>query len=399
MKLTIRIFLLLLFAPVTWAQVAQKSVAVEPVPQTQSTGSEPAASQLKSDNEVNALAVEDLDSTILTLRTLASLKLELQADIEKLNLRLQETESNSRKKDLLAQLERLEQDLKTTSQNIQQIAAGADISSLRSKEQPAFNFQEELFSLLEPAMKEMKDMTSHVRQKTQQRDRLAYYSSKLPTTERAITNIESLLTQTQDATLTITLQSMLEAWLKQRTFLKSEIQSANLQLNKLEKAETSLAESSQGFLKSFFQKRGLYLGRAILVILAILLLSRLLYRAMERYIPGYQRERRSFRVRLLDLFHRGLTGLLLIIGPMIVFYIAEDWLLFSLGILLLLGMALTLRHALPRYWHLGQLFLDVGTVREGERVEMNGLPWLVQRINLYMLLVNPTAGYKTRKNR
>ena len=31
-----------------------------------------------------------------------------------------------------------------------------------------------------------------------------------------------------------------------------------------------------------------------------------------------------------------LTGVLVILGPMVVFYVVEDWVLFSLGILLLL---------------------------------------------------------------
>jgi hypothetical protein len=70
----------------------------------------------------------------------------------------------------------------------------------------------------------------------------------------------------------------------------------------------------------------------------------------------------------------------------------EDWVLFSLGILLLLGIGLTLRHALPRYWQQIQLFLNVGSVREGERIDLDGLPWLVRQINIFSILENPTAG-------
>jgi hypothetical protein len=74
-----------------------------------------------------------------------------------------------------------------------------------------------------------------------------------------------------------------------------------------------------------------------------------------------------------------------------VFYVVEDWVLFSLGILLLLGIGLTLRHALPRYWQQVQLFLNVGTVREGERILLDGLPWKVREINFFSILENPVA--------
>lgn len=337
-----------------------------------------------------------LDGTIETLQALTSLKGDLQADISQLHLQQEVAKSKGETQDIALRLEKLREDLRATTTNIQNIAAGADISTLRSKEQPAFNFQEELFSLLEPAMKEMKDMTSHVRQKTEQRDRIAYYSGKLPTAEQAVDNIRTLLERTEDPALDSTLQAMMDAWIKQRTFLSSEIKAASFQLEKLEQSETSLSESSQSYLKSFFQKRGLYLARAAGVVVLILLLSRLLRRFMERHIKGYQKEHRSFQIRLLDLTHRILTGLLVIVGPMIVFYLAEDWLLFSLGIIVLLVISLTLRHALPRYWQLAQLFLNVGTVREGERVEIDGLPWLVQKINFYTLLQNPTAKLTRR---
>jgi len=83
-------------------------------------------------------------------------------------------------------------------------------------------------------------------------------------------------------------------------------------------------------------------------------------------------------------------------GPMVVFYVVEDWVLFSLGILLLLGIGLTLRNALPRYWQQIQLFLNVGTVREGERIDLDGLPWRVRQINIFSLLENPTAELSQR---
>ena len=113
-------------------------------------------------------------------------------------------------------------------------------------------------------------------------------------------------------------------------------------------------------------------------------------------IPGYRKEHRSFRIRLLDLLHRIFTVFFAILGPMVVFYMVEDWVLFSLGILLLLGIGLTLRRALPRYWQQVQLFLNVGSVREGERIFMDGLPWKVRAINIFSMLENPDAEISQR---
>jgi len=334
--------------------------------------------------------------TIKTLNSLVKLQSELRSDIQLLSRQLEDTKSVSEQKDIQARLDKLDADLESTTRNLKEIAAGADIIRLRSREELKFNFQEELFSLLRPAMKEMKDMTSHVRQKTDLKDKITYYQERLPVAELAVANIAGLLSENEEESLEKYLQGMLAEWQKQLTFMQSELQSAELQLQKLEASEASLADASQSYLKSFFQKRGLYLAQAILVVMIILVLSRMSYKAMGRLIPGYRKEYRSFRLRLLDLMHRILTVFLAIIGPMVVFYVAEDWLLFTLGILLLLGIGLTLRQALPRYWQQIQLFLNIGSVREGERIFLDGLPWRVRRINVFSLLENPAAEISQR---
>ena len=337
-----------------------------------------------------------LQNTIRTLNSLIKLQSELKSDIKRLGHELKSAESTSEKKDIQEQLDKLDVDLESTTRSLKEIAAGADIGSLRIAVEPKFNFQEELFSLIRPALKEMKEMTSHVRLKSELKDKIAYYQEKLPIAEHAVAHITGLLDENEDPSLEGYLQRVLDDWQKQLTFIQSELQTAELKLKNLEASEASLADASQSYLKSFFQKRGLYLAEAILVVLVILLLSRLSYRAMEKLIPGYRKEYRSFRLRLLDLMHRIITAILVIAGPMVVFYIVEDWVLFSLGILLLLGIGLTLRQALPRYWQQIQLFLNVGTVREGERIFLDGLPWQVMRINVFSQLENPAAEISQR---
>ncbi|MDH3994344.1 MAG: mechanosensitive ion channel [Gammaproteobacteria bacterium] len=355
----------------------------------------PAVAPAQEDVAVSADDLQ-LQDTINTLHSLIKLQTELKNDIHALGQQLAAAKTVSEKKDIQAQLDKLDADLQTTTRNLRGIGAGADIASLRAAQETKFSLQEELFALLKPALKEMKDMTSHVRLKSELKDKIAYYREKQPVAELAVANIMGLIDKNEDESLERYLEGMLADWRKQLTVIQSELQSAELQLEKLERSEASLADASQSYLKAFFQRRGLYLAQAILAVMGVLLLSRMSYRAMVKLIPGYRQEHRSFRIRLLDLVHRIITVILAIMGPMVVFYLVEDWVLFSLGILLLLGIGLTLRHALPRYWQQVQLFLNVGSVREGERLDLDGLPWRVRQINIFSLLENPTAGLSQR---
>jgi len=339
---------------------------------------------------------QEIDETLSTLGAFVELQKNLLRDIKTLNKKVEAAQSDAEKNRLIKQLAKLSADLRTTNTNFEDIAAGVDISLLREQTQKEFDIQKEILSLIRPAIDEMKEMTSHVRQKSDLKEKIAYYNERLPVIEKALANIGQLTEMQKNEVLKQSLVDTADGWKKQQAFMKSELQAAELQLNKIIAAEVSLAESSQSRLKAFFQKRGLYLTEALLVIVGVIFLSRLSYAAMVRYVPGFRKEHRSFRVRLVELLHRIATLLLTILGPMMVFYIEEDWVLFSLGILLLIGIAWALRQTLPRYWSQIQLFLNVGSVREGERLALEGLPWMVERINVYSTLTNPTAGISHR---
>ena len=335
-------------------------------------------------------------ATLDTLDSFVDLRNDLLKDIRAINKQLADAASDNEKQNLTAKLDQLESDLRAITRNFENIAAGVDITSLRTESAEEFSFQRELMALLKPAIDEMKEMTAHVRQKSDLREKIVSYEERLPVMEQALANVQRLSEQSEDAAITQALKVTEENWQRQQSVMKSELQAAQLQLEKLEAAEVSLSEASQSYLKTFFQERGMYLTIAILVVMAILLVSRLTHSAMLRYLPGFRKLHRSFRVRLAELLHRIVTVILVVMGPMVVFYVVEDWVLFSLSLLLLLGILWTLRQTLPRYLHQIQTFLNIGAVREGERLLMDDLPWQVREINVFCTLVNPTAELTQR---
>ncbi|MCP5413035.1 MAG: hypothetical protein H6961_00220 [Chromatiaceae bacterium] len=345
-----------------------------------------------TDGRTNPVAAE----TLTTLANIISLRISLQDDIKDIKARIAQAQSDPERAGLLRDLEKAEADLQTVSRNFESVATGVDASKLRAETVEAFDFQKEIFALLRPAIDEMKEMTAHVRQKADQKEKIAYYEERLPIIRQAIGNLENLARQGDDPRLNDAVAAVLANWKKQLAFMSSELQAAELQLSKLVASETSITEASQSYLKSFFQKRGLYITEALLVVFVVVLLSRLSLSMLRRYFPGFKARHRSFRVRLVELIHRILTFVLIVIGPMIVFYVVEDWVLFSLGLLLLIGAALTVRQTLPRYWHQMQIFLNIGAVREGERLYLDGIPWLVEEINFFCTLNNPVAELSQR---
>ncbi|MGB5687110.1 MAG: mechanosensitive ion channel family protein, partial [Candidatus Electrothrix sp.] len=54
-----------------------------------------------------------------------------------------------------------------------------------------------------------------------------------------------------------------------------------------------------------------------------------------------------------------------------------------------LGVAWTSKQTLPKFWEQAQLLLNLSTVREGERIIYQGLPWRIMALSLYTRLHNP----------
>lgn len=340
--------------------------------------------------------LRDNAETLDALGSFISLRSSLREEIQGLRKEIGAAQSDAHKERLKQQLDKVESNLLSVNRSFDQVAAGSDITTLDSEKSREFSLQREIFALLKPAIDEMKEMTSHVRLKSELKERIAYFDERLPLIERALDNIDRLLEKSKKKSIIDALTAAREKWQKQQVFMSSELQAAKLRLEELTAEEVSISEASQSYLKAFFHKRGLYLGIALLVVLVILLLSRLSHIALLRYAPGFRKTHRSFRVRLVELMHRIITVLLVILGPMVVFYIAEDWVLFSISILLLLGLSLTLRHAIPHYLRQIQTYLNVGSVREGERILLDALPWMVREINFFCTLVNPVADLKQR---
>ena len=95
----------------------------------------------------------EMELTIGTLRALIALQADLRAEIRDLNDRIVTAGSSGQKQNLVERLEKLDSDLASTNRSLHEIAAGANLADLRETTEPKFSLQEELVSLVEPAIR------------------------------------------------------------------------------------------------------------------------------------------------------------------------------------------------------------------------------------------------------
>ena len=138
----------------------------------------------------------------------------------------------------------------------------------------------------------------------------------------------------------------------------------------------------------------LFTGRLLNLLLAVLaaaVVYGLFWKLNQLYSRAVLRRGRNpqLATRMVHLALVIFASLLALLAGMGVLYAQGDWILLGLLIILIIGLALVLQRSLPSYLTEARLMLNIGPVREGERVIYQGLPWRVQSLRLQATLINP----------
>lgn len=192
------------------------------------------------------------------------------------------------------------------------------------------------------------------------------------------------------------IQEILSQKIDERSTLGTQIEAANEQdkddlwrqadtltvdIKELRKTLASLVDFAKG--------RGLTLLIAIAAAVGVWFGIRLLMRGYRSALFDKSEPESRTRYRLAEYSVHLLTLLIILIAIFVVFYERGDVLLLGLLILLIVGLALGIRTLLPQHLREARLLLNIGPMREAERIVYRGLPWRVESINMYTVLRSP----------
>lgn len=355
------------------------------------------AADLVGDNvPENMVQQASSEETLVMLASLVELQNNLKKQLALTREKIQASQSDAKKEQLAEELSRLDRQLSDSARDFERIATGVEVSLFAEKKAETFSWKEEVTTLIEPAIKEIKRLTVRARQKTKLKDTISDLSNIAPVAADAVQQLESLYKITEDPDILQQIKELLPEWRNVADRVHNKLELAQLELSRMQDKEVSLIQSFSDSIRNFFRVRGLYLLMAVIAFGGVVLLGRVLHRFVFRFLPGVNFENRSFHIRFFDLSLRILIIVAAVIGLFFVLYQAEDWFLLSMAIVFFLGLAWTVRQAVPRLWQQGRLMLNVGSVREGERVLLHDVPWKVETIHVFCSLFNPVLGIHLR---
>ena len=281
----------------------------------------------------------------------------------------------------------LEAELRDLGWQFAGLASHLDVQDFEAPQKRQFDLQQEFEQLIRPLLTTLKDATEEPRQIADLRSRIELLQQRQRTAQDALRAAE----RTRDA-LPAGSQARAEAdrelaqrWRPALEQLRGEVLVLNARLLARTESRQSLVESLTQVAKNFVQSSGLSLLLAVGVFVTVVFGLRFLCnRQLRRSSSG-----RGFSLRLLEVVLKALTLLIAIGAMLVVPYVRNDWLLLAVCIVFLLGVGWVLVRMLPQFFEQIRLVLNVGGVREGERILLDGLPFRVDSLRLYSRLQNP----------
>ncbi len=339
------------------------------------------------DNITEEECCDKFEQLHLAIKEIDSHKAELEQELKK-NLHPNDAEEIERR---IQQLSNQKAELNRLFERDSLGVEPSRLSLTPTEEEAPYDWKHELLTIVQPVFTEMQRMTQTQRVRENLRQRHEEIIELLKTIDKSKEHLQTL---TDRGELSEPVRKRLEL-LDER--LENNRKDAEREYQIIEENLLALEDTRSFFerlwvsILEFIKGRGFILVTAFGTFFTILYLSsRLLsYLSDRRERLGYTR-RVNVKWRFMVLFYRLFTFIIALISLLVVLHSMGDMVLFGLAILILLALLLSFRNYLPTYISELRTFLNLGQARQGERVIYNGLPWKIDKINLYFAyLVNP----------
>lgn len=353
--------------------------------QSTATPGDPADATNSSSNKQAA----DATQTIERLEYIQDVLSQKLAERTQLGERI-ELANEQDKTDLRRQADELTSDIQQLRTTLESIAIGGVDTSLfvTREEEPEGDWREDVALIAQPVIDSLKELTEKPRRLKELNDLIALRQLEMDTANEALTNLAPELERSTSADLDETLQRFVKTWEGRRDDARSAIDIAQFQIADLQ-GDKSIPQTIVEALIGFVKGRGLTIVLAVLAGLAVWFGVRFMLRGYRASLLDKTTPEGRTRYRLAAYSVHALTFVLILIAIFVVFYERGDVLLLGLLILLIIGLALGVRNLLPRYISEARLLLNIGAMREAERIVYRDLPWRVESINMYTVLKNP----------
>jgi hypothetical protein len=286
-----------------------------------------------------------------------------------------------------AALPLLETEMRQLAWQFAGLAARENVQEFEAPATRRFDLQAEIEQLLRPVVQSLKEATVGPRQVADLEARLDWLRQRLTLAGRAAAQVERTAAQLPagSAARAEAERELALRWRPAQQTLRDEILVVEANLARHRQHEKSVFDAVTGALRAFARNSGANLLLAAATFALVFFGLRFVLDRLVR--PG--RQQRSFPLRLLTVALRVAALVAALAASLVVPYVRNDWFLLAVGIVFLVGAGWVVVRMLPQLVEQLRLVLNIGGVREGERMVVDGVPFRVAALGFRARLENP----------
>ncbi len=339
-------------------------------------------------------AVEDLsqaevDPRLSSLRNVLKPLSVATEDLQELEAELNQAATDEARSKIQNRIDAERERVREYRDNFRDALGGAEAAEYEVAEQPNRTLQQQFSDLLRPLFSAWRDATDDPRELEELRISLETWRNRIESAQQVMDRIERLSGDVEDPTLKSEFESARKFWEGRYARAAGQVEVIEAQIDDRLKNEKPFFEAVSNGFSRFFKSRGLNLLYGIMAGVMGYFVTRYLYTCFQKISPVHRKGRKNLASRVSDIMAVLVSLLVAVFGVVIVFYIRGDWLLLTLVIVMLLGAVWAGKESLPPYVEQIRTLLNLGPVREGERVIHEGVAWEVKTISFYSTLRNP----------
>jgi len=324
-----------------------------------------------------------------SLETITSPLASALEDVDALQAELKDAASDTEKEEIQARIDFEKQRIEQLRENFRDILGGSEAAEYGDIAHERKGLKEQVSELFQPFLSAVRETTAGPRELDSLRKSLETAQERKRKADIVLARIDELTNSTENSALIRELKSAQRIWASRQAQATSEIAVSQVQIDDRTRDRRSLWETISTGLSNFFKSRGINLILAILISVLGFILTRKLYFLIRRFSPIHKNEGNNFTTRISDVLALAIAVIVAISGIILVFYVRGDWLLLTLVVIFLIGIAWASKTAIPPYLDQIRMILNLGSVREGERIVFRGLPWKVSKLGFYSDFTNP----------
>lgn len=244
---------------------------------------------------------------------------------------------------------------------------------------------QELQQLVEPLLDAIQRVSEKPRRIEYFKSKIASLSEQLTLMNKALANLDLALQQKKYPALEEKLKASKEALTHDRDEIQVRLNSLERQLNRDLGDHRTVLQVVTESVRGFFAVKGKNLLIALMVFIVVLWS---LLRFKRTLFSSRLSARMGAVAKPLQMVYGVVATLLATVAVILTLHFLHDWFLVTSLVLLLLAFAWSSKAVITHFIGETKLALNLGPVKQGERVVWQGIPWLVKSLGFRSVLVN-----------